>query len=166
MTIDTVLDRFAECNAEINGINRVDKQLPTKAILPADLPAMYAEALGMIRPAPGATSAGQYIIARRYRLTLLVAQTTVVSFDDLGEGSALHAAITALIDPVDDYYMRNPRLSTDAHGGMNELQLSEDITIQDSGPIIRSGPGGANYGQIQFIVTVAERRIPTRKALS
>ncbi len=59
MTTDTVLDRFKDCNTEIEGVVRVDRLLPTKPILAADLPAMYTEPLNMVSPAPGSPSAAR-----------------------------------------------------------------------------------------------------------
>jgi hypothetical protein len=152
---------------EISGIARAFLYEPETAMDTADLPAVYPVILGrMTQPIPR-TSAGQYIVVREYIYRVLIAAAQAASTESDDQGAFIDSLAVAFIDNPADYFMLHPRLSTAA---FPELQgatmLERDVSVQDSGPVMRLGPGGAQYRAIDYTITIAERRIPTVKRLS
>lgn len=170
MSLNTVLDRLALCNAEWNSAGMVSRLQPTKPVDENSLPLAYMSTRDMTQPVAGG-SAGKYEVVRRYMLVILVGVASVASFDDSEEGSKLLSDVSALLDLPLDYYMKHPRLDTDAYladpsNGQGELTLTDDVKYMDAGPEIFPGYDGRTYAGIRPIITIAERRFPSPKRLS
>lgn len=157
MSTDTILDRLQIINAEITGIVRSLRLQPTKPVLPAAYPYAYAKPLGMTQPTPR-TSAGQYLVSRRFLVRIVVARSGVAALDNANEGAKLLNDAVPYMDRVTDYYMQNPRLSSASNGSLSGL--AEDVTIQDNGPIIVKDGEGVDIVVVDHILTITERRLP------
>lgn len=170
MSLDSVLDRFAICNAEWNSAGMVSRLQPTKPADENSLPLVYMRPMNMTQPVARG-SAGKYEVYRRFMLVIIVGTISGASFDDSDEGSQLLSDVSALLDAPIDYFMRHPRLDTDAQlagtvSNQGELALVDDLTIQDNGPEMFQAIDGRMYAGIRPIITIAERRFPSPKRLS
>lgn len=163
MSTDTVLDRLQVLNAEISGIVRAFRLQPTKSILPAEYPYAYARPLGMTQPTPR-PSAGQYLVSRRFLVRIVVARSGVASIDNADEGAKLLNNAVPYLDRVTDLYMTRPRLENVSRQALTTV--AEDISIQDSGPVIVKESDGTDVVIVDHILTITERRIPSPARLS
>lgn len=146
--------------SEVPGIGRAHTFEPSTAIDLADFPAVFPVLLGrMTAPVP-ATSAGQYIVERQYIYRVLVGPAQAAAMDSGDLGAYLDEKAVTLLDAPTDYFMAHPRLATAALGDLG--YLSQDVKVQDSAPMIRPGPGGAQYCVVEYTFTIAERRFATR----
>jgi hypothetical protein len=164
--IAIVTTRLAICLREISGMKDWDEVPPVNPIPIQEFPHGFNLLGPMLDPVPN-TSAGQYIINRRYvaRLPLAPAATDE---DQLGVGSAAIADARTYIDLITDYLGTHPRLHTDGVNvsALGELVLVNDISFFDTGPVQRNVPGGALFICVDFNIDIAMRGITARTAFN
>ncbi len=172
MSTLTVMTRLQLNWQEVPGIVRAFLFEPSQGIEIGDLPAVYPVTIGrMTQPAPGQSatpqiplSAGQYAVARQYVYRVLLTQSTSASVDSGDLGAYIDEVGVTFIDNPIDYFVQHPRLNTAMLGDLP--QLVTDLTIQDSGLVVRSDPSGTPFLATDYTINLIERRIPAWKRIS
>jgi hypothetical protein len=164
MSTKTILERFQLCWSEVAGVLRAYTYEPELPIQAADLPAVYPVTLGRQRAYVAEKSPGFYTLDREYMFRVLIVAAQMASTESGDLGAYIDELTIALIDAPTDYFMAHPRLETATLPALTGLL--QDLTIQDSGPVMRLGPGGAQYRAIDYTFTIQERRRPTIQRLA
>lgn len=159
MSTQAIMERLQVCWSEVAGIMRAYVYEPEVAIQPADLPAVFPVVLGRQRVSAPTTSPGHYTLEREFMYRVLLAPAQMASVESADMGAVIDEIAVLFIDNPTDYFLAHPRLETSRDGALQGLL--QDLTIQDSGPVMRFGPGGAQFRAIDYTFVITERRRPT-----
>ena len=140
LSSDTILDRVAVCCAEIAGIVRVYRYVPTVPTI--DLPCIQIE--GMDRTSSRTSEAWARTI-RTVSGVCLVGNSTSL---DSSDGSYILSVGEPFEDAIESYFLSHPYLETTA--GLSGLGLLEPITVNVSHAEIGTLQGGAPILKIDF----------------
>jgi hypothetical protein len=154
----TIAQRLKLNLQEVSGVITALEAQPTKAITPASLPLAYPRPMGMPTKIPG-TSAGRYIVSRRWMIVCMVGLTQGATFDTSTEGSALLQKVFPFLDVFADYFMSHSRLKT---ASLADMVLAADVEYIDGGPEIFKAVDGQEYAGVRPILTIADIRSANR----
>ena len=140
LSSDTILDRVVLCCAEIAGIARVYRYIPTAPTI--DLPCIQIE--GMDRTSTRTSEAW----ARTERTVSGICLVGNITSLDTSEGSYILSVGEPFEDAIENYFLSHPYLETTA--GLSGLGLLEPITITVKHAELGTLQGGAPILKIDF----------------
>lgn len=147
-----ILTRLAANMLEI-GVQRSWATSPAHPIADMDLPASY----GVAGPTtqPSSESAGRLAVVRTFILRLHI-MTASQGMDDDTLGAELNTRALPFLNDVHVYFASHPRLHTATLPMLGGVQGV--LSLRDSGIVMQKGPGGGDYGSVNFLLEIQYKK--------